>query len=446
MTNFEKIEDNKIKITFSVGPDALEKALDTAYKRKKDGIAIPGFRKGKITRKIIETRLGEDVFLPDAVNIALQEAYPKAVNDLPEELVTASHPEIGLLNVNRGAGAEFEAKIHLLPEAAPGNYKGLTYKPFDAEITEEELQRAIEFDRDKNARLVTVTEPRPIKDGDSVIIDYEGFLGEEAFEGGAAKEYELIVGSGTFIAGFEEQLIGHNLQEEFEIGVKFPEEYHSKDLAGRDAVFKIRVNEIRDRILPELDDDFAQDVSDFDTFAEYKEDLRRRMKASAEDSAAQKRDAQIIEEFVKGYEVTIPPEVLEYAIDEEQDNLAAELRYRYMTITQYCDRLGLNRDSLREILRPRAEETVKLKAGLLKVAELENVTTDEEALRERMKESGLSEAQLGDVFSGDAKYADFIKDMRVKARMYKANQIICEAGTPDPQKEISDALAEQFSM
>ncbi|GHU52597.1 trigger factor [Clostridia bacterium] len=438
MANYELLDDNRIKLSFSATKEEFEAALENAYKREKNRINVPGFRKGKLTRKMIELRFGADYFHPSAIQNLLQTLYPAACESVPDDVFLASRPEINILDASDGVS--LEATVHLYPVVTLSGYREFTYKPDDsAEITDERIQEEIDLEREKNARIFTVEEARPTKHGDSLIIDYRGTVDGVPFPGGEAKEFEITIGSKHLIPGFEEQLIGHNLQEEFDISVKFPENYHSDELSGKDAVFHIRIDEIREKVFPDMDDDFAQEVSDFETFSEYREEVRKRLQENADLKAKQFRDSQVIYDFSNSFEVDIPEAVLEYAVDDETDSLIGQLRYHGMTLADYCNRMGLDRSSLRTILEPRARDSVKLKTGLYAIAKAENLTATDDEVNERLRnaaksEVGVTQEKIEEFIANALKNHDFVQETRLKILLTKANELICEAAKPDPDK------------
>ena len=282
----EKLEKNMAKLTIEVAPEELEKAIEGAYQKNKSKISVPGFRKGKVPRQMIERMYGKEVFYEDAVNALIPEAYEKAVDECEEEIV--SSPKIEVAQVEAGKPFIFTAEVALKPEVKLGKYKGVKVEKADTEVTDEEVDKEIDKERESNARNIDVTD-RAVKDGDIVTLDFEGFVDGTAFEGGKGENYPLTIGSGTFIPGFEEQLVGAEIGKETEVNVTFPEDYQAEDLKGKAAVFKCTVKEIKEKELPTLDDEFASEVSEFETLAEYKEDIKKKLTEKKEKAARAKK-------------------------------------------------------------------------------------------------------------------------------------------------------------
>ena len=281
----EKLEKNMAKLTIEVSPEELEGALQHAYLKNRKQITIPGFRKGKVPRQIIEKMYGPSFFYEDAVNELIPSAYEKAVDECELELV--SRPEVSIVQIEKGKPFIFTAEVAVKPEVELGQYKGIEVEKQDTAATDEEVDKEIDKERESNSRSITV-EDRPVQDGDMTVIDFEGFVDGKAFEGGKAEHYALVLGSGSFIPGFEEQVVGHKAGDEFDVNVKFPEEYQAEELAGKDATFKIKLHEVQYKELPELDDDFAKDVSEYDTLEELKDSIRKGIADNYERQAEQK--------------------------------------------------------------------------------------------------------------------------------------------------------------
>ena len=276
----EKLEKNMAKLTIEVSAAEFEKALEDAFLKNKNKISVPGFRKGKVPRQMVEKMYGPEIFYEDAANALIPDAYSKALDECEEDIV--SSPEIDVTQIEKGKSFIFTATVALKPEVKLGKYKGVKVEATEVTVTDEEVDAKIEKERENNARTIEVTD-RPVKDGDMTVLDFEGFVDGVAFDGGKGENYPLTIGSGAFIPGFEEQLVGAEIGKEVEVNVTFPEEYQAEDLAGKPAVFKVKINEIKGKELPELDDDFAQDISEFDTLAEYKEDVKKKLQEQKEE-------------------------------------------------------------------------------------------------------------------------------------------------------------------
>ena len=299
----EKLEKNMAKLTIEVPAEEMEKATEAAYQKNKNSMSVPGFRKGKVPRAMIEKMYGKGVFLEEAANSVIPGAYEKAYDECGEEIV--SSPEIDVVTLEAGQPFVFTATVALKPEVTLGKYKGVKIDKVDAEVTEEEINAVIEKERENNSRTKSV-EGRPVQDKDTAVIDFEGFVDGEAFEGGKGENYDLVIGSHSFIDTFEEQLIGKNAGEEVEVNVTFPEEYHAKELAGKPALFKVTIKDIKEKELPELDDEFASEVSEFDTLDEYKADVKKNLVEKKEADAKNQKEMAAIEAVIADAAMEIP--------------------------------------------------------------------------------------------------------------------------------------------
>ena len=302
----EKLEKNMAKLTIEASAEDLEKAIEAAYQKQKSQISIPGFRKGKVPRQMVEKMYGKEVFYEEAANSLIPTAYEKALDECEEDIV--SSPKIEVTQIEAGKPFIFTATVALKPEVKLGKYKGVKVDKVDVEVTEEEVNAAIDKERENNARNITV-EDRAVKDGDMTVIDFEGFVDGVAFEGGKGENYPLTIGSGAFIPGFEEQLVGAEIGKEVEVNVTFPEDYHAEDLKGKAAVFKCTVKEIKEKQLPELDDEFASEVSEFETLAEYKEDVKKNLEEKKAKDAKNAKEEAVISAIVEASEMEIPDPV-----------------------------------------------------------------------------------------------------------------------------------------
>lgn len=376
-------EKNKIILEIEVDDDVFEDALNKSYLKNRKNISIPGFRKGKAPRRFIEKYYGEGIFYEDAINIVCPEAYDKAIEEKGIEPV--DRPEIDIISIGSGQKFKFSAEVWVKPEVNLSEYKGVEVEKVEYKIADDDVEKEILVMREKNSRMVEVTD-RPVAEGDIAVIDYEGFVDGEAFEGGKGENYHLTIGSGHFIPGFEEQLVGKNTGDEFTIDVKFPEEYHSEELKGKDAQFKVKINGIKVKELPEPDDEFAKDVSEFDTYAELFEDVKKRLLADAE--ARQKRDMEdrVLEAIADKTEIDIP----ECMIEQQADRMLQEYAYRLssqgITLEQYAQYTGLDIDKIKEQFRENAQKAVKSNLILEKIAKVESIeVTDEEMEAEYAK-------------------------------------------------------------
>ena len=378
----EKLEKNMAKLTIEVAPEELEKAIEGAYQKNKSKISVPGFRKGKVPRQMIERMYGKEVFYEDAVNALIPEAYEKAVDECEEEIV--SSPKIEVAQVEAGKPFIFTAEVALKPEVKLGKYKGVKVEKADTEVTDEEVDKEIDKERESNARNIDVTD-RAVKDGDIVTLDFEGFVDGTAFEGGKGENYPLTIGSGTFIPGFEEQLVGAEIGKETEVNVTFPEDYQAEDLKGKAAVFKCTVKEIKEKELPTLDDEFASEVSEFETLAEYKADIRGRLEERKAKAAREAKEAAVIEEIIKDSDMEIPEAMIETQQRQMIDEFAQRIQMQGLTLEQYFQFTGASYDQMIERVKPQAEKRIQSRLVLEAVAAAEKIEATEEDYEEELK-------------------------------------------------------------
>lgn len=378
----EKLEKNMAKLTIEVAPEELEKAIEGAYQKNKSKISVPGFRKGKVPRQMIERMYGKEVFYEDAVNALIPEAYEKAVDECEEEIV--SSPKIEVSQVEAGKPFIFTAEVALKPEVKLGKYKGVKVEKADTEVTDEEVDKEIDKERESNARNIDVTD-RAVKDGDIVTLDFEGFVDGTAFEGGKGENYPLTIGSGTFIPGFEEQLVGAEIGKETEVNVTFPEDYQAEDLKGKAAVFKCTVKEIKEKELPTLDDEFASEVSEFETLAEYKADVKGRLEERKAKAAREAKEAAVIEEIIKDSDMEIPEAMIETQQRQMIDEFAQRIQMQGLTLEQYFQFTGASYDQMIEQVKPQAEKRIQSRLVLEAVAAAEKIEATEEDYEEELK-------------------------------------------------------------
>ena len=378
----EKLEGNMAKLTIEASAEEFEQAIEKAYQKNKNNLSIPGFRKGKVPRKMIEQMYGKEIFYEDAANIVIPSAYAKAVDECTEEIV--SQPTVDIVQAEAGKPFIFTAEVALKPEVTLGMYKGVEVEKTDVAVTDEEVDAAIDRERENNARTISV-EDRAVRDGDMTIIDYEGFVDGESFEGGKDEDYPLTIGSGTFIPGFEEQLIGAELDKEVEVNVTFPEDYQASELAGKPAVFKCIVKEIREKELPELDDEFASEVSEFDTLAEYREDVKKNLTERKEAEAKAAKEEKVVEAIIADAKMDIPEAMLATQQRSMADDFAQRIRMQGITIDQYFQFTGLTREAFLEQLKPQAEERIKSRLVLEAVAKAENLEASDEEYTAEIK-------------------------------------------------------------
>lgn len=371
----EKLEKNMAKLTIEVSAEDLDKAIEKAYQKQKKQISIPGFRKGKVPRQMVEKMYGKEVFYEDAANELIPDAYDKALEECEEDIV--SSPKIEVTQIEAGKPFIFTAEVALKPEVKLGKYKGVKIDKIDTEVTEEDVMAKINEERENNARNITV-EDRPVKDGDMTTLDFEGFVDGVAFEGGKGENYPLTIGSGAFIPGFEEQLVGAEIGKEVEVKVTFPEDYQAENLKGKDAVFKCTVKEIKEKELPELDDEFASEVSEFDTLAEYKEDVKKNLTEKKEKDAKNAREDAAIQAAVEASEMDIPEAMLETQQKQMVDEFAQRITMQDLSMEQYFQFTGTNYQKMIEQVKPQAEERIKSRLVLEAIAKAENIEATEE--------------------------------------------------------------------
>lgn len=388
----EKLENNMAKLTIEVPAEELEKALNAAYNKQKNKINIPGFRKGKAPRAMIEKMYGPEVFYNDACDEIIPDAYSKALDEIDEEIV--SRPEITVEQIKKGEPFIFSGVVALKPEVKLGKYKGVTIDKVNEEVTDEDIEKALLKEQENNARNIEVTD-RAVKDKDMVILDFEGFVDGVAFEGGKGENYPLTIGSGAFIPGFEEQLIGAEIGKETEVNVTFPEDYQAEELKGKAAMFKCTVKEIKEKELPELDDEFASEVSEFDTLAEYKEDIKKNLTESKAKEAKEEREAAVIEAIVKDADMDIPEAMIKTQQEQMVDEFAQRMSMQGLTMEQYYQFTGTSYEMLLENVRSSAEARIKSRLVLEAIVKAENIEATDEEVEDEMKT--MAEAYQMDV-------------------------------------------------
>ena len=410
----EKLEHNMAKLTIEVSAEELEKALQGAYNKQKKNISIPGFRKGKVPRQMIEKMYGPEVFYDDAANQLIPEAYGKVYDE--EDLEIVSQPKIDIVQIEKGKPFIFTAEVALKPEVTLGEYKGLKVEKISNRVTQKEIDAKLAEEQEKNARTVSVTD-RPVQDKDEVVLDFEGFVDGVAFEGGKGENYPLTIGSGSFIPGFEDQLIGANLEEEKEVRVTFPEEYHAKDLAGKDAVFKCTVHEIKVKELPELDDEFASDVSEFETLDAFKADIKEKIKEQKIAEGKRKQEDKAVEEAVANAQMDIPDAMIDTEVRQMANDFAQRLQQQGLTMDQYFQFTGMTAEKMTEELKPQALKRIQTRLVLEAIVKAENIEISDEKIDEeiqKMAESYKMEAEKLKEFMGENEKKQMKLDMAVQ--------------------------------
>lgn len=388
----ETLEKNMTKLTIEVPAEEFEKAIEKAYQKNKGKMSVPGFRKGKVPRKMIEKMYGTGIFYEDAANIIIPEAYANEIENCELEIV--SQPSIDVVQIESGKPFIFTAEVATKPEVELGEYKGVQVERKAVEVTDEEVDKALEEERDKQSRMVPV-EGRAVENGDMVTIDFEGFVDGVAFEGGKGTDYPLTIGSHSFIDTFEDQLVGKNVGEEVEVNVTFPEQYQAEELQGKPAMFKVAIKEIKAKELPELDDDFAQDVSDFDTLAEYKEDLKKKLVEKKEEEAKEAFEEAVVEAVVSNAKMEIPAPMVDLQVKTMADNFARRITSQGLSMEQYMQFTGMTPEKLEEQMRPQALKTIESRLVLEAIVKAENIqATDEELDKELEKMASMYQMEV----------------------------------------------------
>ncbi len=410
----EKLEKNMAKLTIEVDVDTFEKAVEKAYQKEKNKISIPGFRKGKVPRQMVEKMYGKEVFFEEAANIVIPDAYDKALDECEEDIV--SSPKIEVTQIAAGKPFIFTAEVALKPEVKLGKYKGVKVDKIDTAVTEEEVDAQINRERESNARNITV-EDRPVKDGDMTTLDFEGFVDGVAFEGGKGENYPLTIGSGAFIPGFEEQLVGAKIGEETEVKVTFPEDYQAEHLQGKEAVFKCTVKEIKEKELPELNDEFASDVSEFETLAEYRADVKKTLEEQKKKEAEKEKEDAAVKAAVEDSEMEIPEAMLETQQKRIVEEFAQRITMQGLSMEQYFQFSGTNYQQMVEQVKPQAEERIRSRLVLEAVAKAENLeVTDEEYEDELKTMAEVYQMELAKVkeLMGEREEKEIKQDLLVK--------------------------------
>nr|WP_300835151.1 trigger factor [uncultured Acetatifactor sp.] len=382
----EKLENNMAKLTIEVPAEELEKAIEGAYRKNRGRISIPGFRKGKAPRKMIEQIYGREVFYEDAANALIPDAYEKAYDECEEEIV--SSPQIDVVQLEAGKPFIFTAEVALKPEVTLGQYKGVKVDKADLEVTEEEVTAEIDKERDKNSRTVDVTD-RAVKDGDVATIDFEGFVDGVAFEGGKGSDYPLTIGSHAFIPGFEEELIGAQIGVETEVNVTFPEDYQAEELAGKPAVFKCTVKRLQEKQLPELDEDFVGEVSEeSDTVEEYREEIRKKLEKRKTDEAKAVKEDAVVDAIIADAKMDIPEAMIETQQRQMVQDYAQRMQSQGISMEQYMQFTGMTGDMLLEQVKPQVMKKIQSRLVLEAVAAAEGIQVTEEEIEEELKTMG----------------------------------------------------------
>lgn len=410
----ENLEKNMAKLTIEVSAEELEKAIQNAYMKQKSRISLPGFRKGKVPRHMVEKMYGPEIFYEDAVNELVSQEYPKAADESGLEIV--SRPEIDVEQIEKGKSFIFTAEVAVKPEVTLGKYLGVPVKKTDVAVTEEETDAEIEKERESNARMITV-EDRAVADGDTAVIDYEGFMDGETFEGGKGENHSLVIGSHTFIDNFEEQLIGKNTGDELEVHVTFPEEYHAPELAGKPAVFQVKINEIKTKELPDLDDEFAQDVSEFDTLAEYRESVVKKLTERKENEARHAKEEEAIQKIIEDSQMEIPDAMVDTQTRSMVDDFANRMAQQGLGMEQYLQFTGSTIEQMMEQMKPDALKRIQSGLVLEAIAEAEHIEVSDEDVEAEIENMagmyGMEADKLKEII-GDNEKENMKKDLAIQ--------------------------------
>ena len=413
-------EKNMVKLVIEATAEEFEAGLNTAYNKSKSKINVPGFRKGKAPRKIIEQLYGQEVFFEDAANAIIPDAYAKAC--IESELDIVSQPKISVTQLEKGKPFVFEAEVAVRPEVELGNYKGVEVSKVDTEATDADVEEEIKKVAEQNSRTITV-EDRAVKDGDMTVIDFEGFIDGEAFEGGKGENYPLTIGSHSFIDNFEDQIIGMNIGDEKEINVTFPEDYHAEELKGKPATFKVSVKEIKEKQLPDIDDDFAQDVSDFDTLDEYKADRKKKIAERKEAEAKKQKETEAIEKIVADSKMDIPQAMIDTQVTRMAEDFAQRLQQQGLSLETYFKYTGLTAEKILDDMKPEAVKRIQNSLVLEAVAKAENIqVSDDEFNAELSKMAEMYKMEVDKIkdFMGESEE----KQMRDDIAIQKAVDLI----------------------
>lgn len=389
----EKLENNTAKLTIEVPAEEFDKAIMKAYQKNKNKFNVPGFRKGKVPYAMVEKMYGAAVFYEDAANYVIPDAYANAATE--SELEIVARPDINVTQIEKGKPFIFEAEVTLKPEIKLGKYKGVKVEAMDTTVTDEDVQAELDKVKEQNARLVAADD-KAVEDGDQTTIDFEGFVDGEAFEGGKGEDYQLTIGSHSFIDTFEEQLIGKKVGEEVEVNVTFPEEYQAKELAGKPAMFKVTIKEIKVKEYPEIDDDFAQDVSEFDTLDEYKADIKKNLEDKKTQEAEADKESKVIEAIVKDSEMDIPEKMIEAQAQQMLEEFAQNIAMQGISFEQYLQFTGATVEQLREQVTPQAKARVESSLVLEAIVKAEKIEATDEEFDEEVKKMAERYQMEGD--------------------------------------------------
>jgi len=430
-TKVERLEHNMARLTIEVAEDVFEEAMQYSYNRNKSRINVQGFRKGKAPRKIIEKMYGPEVFYEDAVNYAIDKSYPGAADE--SGLTLVSRPEIDIVQIEKGKPFIYTAEVAVRPEVSLKKYMGLEVQKVDTEVTDEDVQKALDRELEKNSRLVDIDD-RAAEMGDTVTLDFEGSVDGEAFDGGKGENYELVLGSGSFIPGFEEQLAGKAIGEETEVNVRFPDDYHAEELAGKEAVFKCVIHKIAKKELPAADDEFAKDVSEFDTLEEYKEDLKKNLVEDKEKAARQAKENEAVAALIDEMEADIPEAMVQANIESLARDFEMRLTQQGITLENYLSMFGMKQEDYFKQLRPQAESSIKTRLALEQVVKEADLAISDEKYEEELKKQaesyGMELEKLKEIVDPETE-----KQMRLDIAVQDAITLITDNAVEVEKKE-----------
>lgn len=429
----EKLEKNMAKLTIEVSADEFEAALEKAYNKNKGKITLPGFRKGKAPRKMIEKMYGAGIFYEDAANEIIPEAYAKAADECGEDIV--SQPDISVTQIEKGKSFIFTAEVAVKPEVTLGDYKGVEVEKTEVSVSEEDVDKEVNKERESNSRMIDIDD-RAVENGDMIKLDFEGFVDGVAFAGGKGEDYPLTIGSGSFIPGFEDQLVGAKIGEETEVNVTFPEDYQAEELKGKAAVFKCKVNEIKVKELPEADDEFAKDVSEFDTLAEYRDDIRAKLLERKTQDAKRAKENKVVAKAVENATMEIPEAMINEQVRRMADDFSRRIQAQGITFEQYMQFTGMTADQMLDQMKPEALKRIQNSLVLEAIAKAENIEISDERVDEeiaKMAEQYKMEADKLKELMGDQEREQMKNDLAIQA----AVEMITDAAV-----EVEAALAE----
>ncbi len=430
----ETIDGNKAKFTITVESEAFNAARDKAFKKNQKKISIPGFRKGKVPRKMIEKMYGKEIFDEDAINSAAPEAYEEVRKD--SDLTILSYPSYDMVDVTDDDTFIFTATVAIAPEVKLGEYKGLEVSKTEVNVTDEDVDNEIERVRQQNGRMIEVSD-RAIKDDDIVKIDFEGFIDGEPFDGGKGEDYDLVIGSHSFIDNFEEQLIGKNIGDDVDVNVTFPEEYHEESLKGKPALFKVKIKKITEKELPDVDDEFAEEVSEFDTLKEYKDDIRKSLTERREKNALNAKEEEAVSMLVENCEIDLAEEAIDFQVEQMVQEFGYRLQMQGMDPSQYLKMTGMTPQMMMSQMRPEAERRIKTRLALEAVVKAENIEADEDAINEEIKEMATAYGQTEEEYRENITDKD-METRRMDAAVKKAAEFVRDQAKEVEKKETKD--------